>query len=184
MVEDVDRATVRNVLWGKLLDVARVSHYYQTISDRYRRWNLFLKSTLPLLAVINVGAALSLLPEEFLSEAVRAGVLATSSIFIMAVVVWDLVKDYGRRVLVLSEIAKECRNLEREWEFLWEKFARYEIDSQSASDSNRELQVKLDEATSKMDLTGLPDDRRMNEKSWAYARSAVPNKFSVPAHQS
>ena len=184
MGEDLDRAAVRNILWGKLLDAARVSHYYQTIADRYRRWNLSLKISLPLLAVINVGAALSLLPEEVLSETARAGVLATSSILIMAVVVWDLVKDYGRRVLVLSEIAKDCRNLEREWEFLWEKFDRYEIDSQTASDENRQLQIKLDEATSKMDLTGLPDDERTNEKSWEYARSVVPSKFAAPAHQS
>lgn len=166
---------VNRRVWGKYLDVVHVANYYQRLADRLRKAFRFIRFLLAFLASINVASVFDLF-----SDVNGERVLVVSSILIVAVVIWDLTFDYGSKIPVVAGIAEECRNLVRKWEDLWVEWYRGG-DEDEILKRNSELSKTLAKVTSKMDKTGMPDYKGLNEKSWAYANAGLKEKYAKVA---
>ena len=145
----------RNAVWQEFLDVARLVRYYSNLSDRHRRKQWIVRVLLLAVASSSIAALVDLLPpltRDFAAAAVAF------------LVVWDTFASYEKKAVALHAICIECTRLENEWRQLWEDIDRSDLNDEEARRQCAILSQKLNEATARVNLVGVQEDAKLNQK--------------------
>ena len=159
----------RNEVWHNMLEAARVSRYYHTLSERYQRKHHWTRFILFAAAFVSMIVTLGLLVSSFLS------LLANAAIFLA--VVWEFMQDYPRKAAVLSAIRDECGALEIEWQSLW--VGQDELDDHDVRAQNKQLLDQLHTITTRSGHVGVIEDAALNQRAAAEAYQVMEQRYAA-----
>lgn len=145
----------RNAVWQEFLDVARLVRYYSNLSDRHSRKQWIVRVLLLAVATSGIAALVDLLPpltQDFAATAVAF------------LVVWDILASYEKKAVALHAICIECIRLENDLRQLWEDIDRPDLNDAEARRQCALLSQKLNEATARVNLVGVQEDAKLNQK--------------------
>ncbi len=159
----------RNEVWHNMLEAARVSRYYHTLSERHQRKHHWTRFTLFAAAFVSMIVALGLPVPAFLS------LPANAAIFLA--VVWEFMQDYPRKAAVLSAIRDECGALEIEWQSLWA--AQDVLDDHDIRTQNKQLLDQLHTVTTRSGHVGVREDAALNQQAAAEAYQVMEQRYAT-----
>ena len=171
---DLSSSPVRHHVWQELLDVARLSRYYEALAERHRIKQSIVSFVLLLSAMTGISSLFEVLPPI-------AYVISSAAIAI--VVVWGFIGNHSRKQALLSLVSQECARLEFEWESLWAEINTYQIDEEEAQRRNRELAERLSEVTAWPGLISVRHSRALNRKCLEAANSHIRDKYPAASYQ-
>ena len=159
---------VRNAVWQNLLDIAKDIRYLDALQNRYRRKYYCVRF---LLVVSGVLTALPLVPLDvpYINDAIPF-----IGLFIIGLVLWDLVFDYGKKFSTLRFTTDEFGKLENQYRELWDK-----IDGDSMNDNFIHKKMKKLESAALSLFNGIdvPTDKKLNEQCQKYAFKSEKNRY-------
>ena len=123
----VSKAT-RNYVWQGLLDTVKYRRYFGELEKRYRRKHRSVRF------VLGVSGAVTASP---LVEGIPLIVSSIGGAAVVALVIWDLVYDYGRRVSALQVAVQGLTRLENQHRSLWD-----EVNNNSVTDTTARRRLK------------------------------------------
>ena len=107
-------SNLRLAVWQTLLDAARFERYYGIRAEVHRRNHRILRFVLLFSAVGGVVRFLGIFPPDIANP-----VAEVAGIFIIAIVIWDFMEDYGKKAVILHSISIECAEYELRLRSLW-----------------------------------------------------------------
>ena len=161
---------VRNEVWLRLLDIARLVRYYAVLSDRYRRNYTIIRFLLYAAAASGIAAFLDVLPP--IAQLISGGVIAL-------IITWDFVSDYGRKAAVLHAISLQCGELENEWQELWMDVDNGTMTNEEVIERNRQLIQRMTSVTGGVGYADIPEDQKLNEKCAAQAYQVAEDRYAA-----
>ena len=170
MVSDL----TRNMVWQEMLDIARLIRYYEALFDRYRCYNLSVRSGLLISAIGEIASLLRLLPEPF-----REAAIATFSALIALVVIVDFLADFGKKAEVLRTVGFHCRDLESQWRQLWSELHDEGSSDEGIRTKNRQLVERISTVTDWVDMVNIPRDEKVNVECEKTAHKIVRERFTT-----
>ena len=102
----------RNFVWQGLLDMARYQRYYGELERRYRRRHQSVRFALGVSGVVTALPLVVSIPEI---------VSSIGGALVVALVIWDLVHDYGKRLSGLRVAVEGLTNLVHRYRLLWDE---------------------------------------------------------------
>ena len=158
----------RQDIWQAYLDLARLTRYYDALSDRHRRSHRVIQFLLLASASGGVITFLEVLPKEFQL------VVSTA---VAVLVVWDLIMDYSKKAALLHKISTECSGIEIRLSSLWNSVQSGRLTDEEARGENTELMQKVLEATRLAGEIGVPENKSLNRKCAAEAYEVMVARY-------
>ena len=150
-------AKVRNKVWQDLLDLTRVSLYFDALYRRYRLRDLTIRIVLALAGFGVLSPLAELIPESFLGI-----VLGLCGSIVIVVAVSDLVFDTAGKRMTLRGVERSVKMYETELRQLWERVdAGVEKEDEPALNRSSEI---LRQAQESAEALSLHTDSRLNQK--------------------
>ena len=160
---------VRNEAWYGLLEIVRLTRYYEALSDKYRRNNMIVRFLLLAAAASGIAAMVDLLPAT--AQRLSSGLVAL-------LVMWDFVSDYAKKAAILHAVSVECSTLENEWRELWVNIDSADATDESVQQINRRLSKRLTEVTSWAGHADIREDRKLNEQCEATSFKVMRDRYA------
>ena len=160
----------RDDVWAEMLDVARLVRYYEALSDRYRRYGVWLRVAL----LVSMGGGFWAVLGAFPLWAQLGAGLAVSVIAIL-----DLVMNFSKKAAVAHTITLECGLLEKEWRDLWAYVENEDADETEARDWNRRLSGRLEEIIGWAGHADIGGDDKLNRKCADSAYAVMARQYGV-----
>lgn len=147
----------RNKVWQDLLDMSRVSRYFDALYRRYRRRDL---ATRLVLAAAGLGLLSPLV--EVIPEGYRTLVLSLCASAVVAVAISDLVFDPAGKKTILRGVDLAVKTHEQELRRLWERVeAGVEVEDERVLDQSSEI---LRQAQKSAEAISLHTNPRLNRR--------------------
>ena len=161
--------STRDSVWQNGLDVSRLGYYYEALTNRYRRYYIWLRFALLVSVIASVGSQYTPLNHPLVTT-----ILVIAAVILVAM---DYALDLAKKSAVLQEICIQVKKLEADWEMLW-----LGVDDEDANDSetrqkNRALYERLLEVTGRSVAEGILIDNKLNQKSLKTANSIIKDKY-------
>ena len=148
------------MLFGRnFLDAERLSRYYGTLAERYRRRHRWWRYGLLLASTGVVADVLDLLPIA------SPGLAAVSGAVIAALVLWESAAGYATKAAVLHAIGIECQEFVLELRRLWGHTQRGDMDSAAVRLQLNDIETGLLRITARPGEADIDEDEQLNMKS-------------------
>lgn len=159
----------RDAVWQNCLDVSRLGYYYETLSNRYRRYYIWLRFALLVSVIASVGSQYTPINHP----------IATTLLVIVAVmlVAVDYALDLAKKSAVLQEIYLQVKGLEADWEMLWLEIEDEDADDSETRRENRALYRRLLRVTGRSVAEGILIDDKLNRESLKTANKIIEDKY-------
>ena len=158
----------RNDVWQGLLDVVRYHRYYSALASKYRRNHFVVRFFLAISAILTAAPLVLSVP---------VNVSSIGGVAVIAVVVGDLLLDYGKKVAALSFIVTKLEELEIRHRRLWSNANGNVVSDEEARNQLDEI---LDTAVNLVRGSDLAFDARLNERCQKDTYKMEPQRY-VPA---
>ena len=157
----------RNLVWQGQLDMVRLARYHGALEHKYRRKHKWVRYTLGLAGVVT---ALPLIP------AIPGTVASVAGICVVALVVWDLVHDYGRKVAALRVAVEGLNELAERHRSLWDEVNDDSLDERQARERAEALRVASLNLLRGMDVE---TDTALNERCQSEAFESEQQRYAA-----
>ena len=164
----------RNMVWQEILDVERLSRYYDRLSDKYRTKHWIVRFLILISAASGVVNLQNLLFEDWQDT---GAVFFDASIAIL--VAWDFMANYGKKSETLNAISFECHQLWTDWNQLWTELHDDGVSETEIRDRDKRLADRLSMITNWSGLVDIPQDVGLNEECEKEAYEIVRGRFAV-----
>ncbi len=158
----------KKAVWDSLLDMARYTRYYDTLTSKYRRYHhllLFLLFSLSTIIATNEVT-------EFLPEYVVVIIAAS----IPVIIIWMLVFKPEEKAADLTLISRQVGKLEANNRILWEKVF---INAVSDKNAMKEL-ADIHKAVQEIAVGIVVDtDTKINQKCTEEAYQAESERYAI-----
>ena len=159
----------QNYVWQAYLDAARLVRYYEVLSSRYHRIHNWLRILLVLPALGSLGALIDSFPDILLS---------LFGLVIVALVIWELVSNFGNKAYVLTTIYTECRDLESEWGQLWEAASSGNLSDDDVRQLNFSLEKRINSVTARASSAGIAVNDKLNKQCTEIAYNVMEQRYA------
>ena len=159
----------RDAVWQNCLDVSRLGYYYETLSNRYRRYYIWLRFALLVSVIASVGSQYTPI-----SHPIATTLLVIATVMLVAV---DYALDLAKKSAVLQEIYLQVKGLEADWEMLWLEIEDEDADDSETRRENRALYRRLLRVTGRSVAEGILIDDKLNRESLKTANKIIEDKY-------
>ena len=136
--------TTLNLVWQNMLDVARLTRYYEKLSSRYRLYNQIVRGVLLISATGIAADAFDVLPESIAFREVAEGIFG---VLVIVAVLCDFLMEFGGKAEVLRIVSSQCSHLEGQWHELWGDLTGREANDANIRSRNADLDGRLTAVT-------------------------------------
>ena len=157
----------RDHVWQGLLDMARYRLYYGSLERRYR---YRFHAVRFLLAAAGVGAAAPLI------DMAPDSLTAFAGVAVVALVIWDLVCDYGEKAAFLGVAVERLDELEMGHRSLWEELDEERLDDEQARMRMTDLHKAALDAVRGVRISL---DDKLNDECQANAFKIEENRYAA-----
>lgn len=163
--------SVRNKVWQDLLDVARISLYFDALYRRYRLRAIISQVLLGVTGLGILSPLVGLIPKDFLE-----GVLGVCGLFVAGMAVNDLVFDPSGKKTVLRGIEQAMKMYETELRELWEEVRAGFGEDREALARSSEIMRKVHDSANALSLHTI---KRLNEKCAEEAYKVEGHRYAA-----
>ncbi len=169
-------AKVRNKVWQDLLDLTRVSLYFDALYRRYRLRDLTIRIVLAFAGLGVLSPLVELIPANFL-----VFVLGLCGSIVIVVAVGDLVFDPAGKRTTLRGVERSVKMYETQLRHLWERVeAGVEKEDEATLNQSSEI---LRQAQESAEALSLHTDSKLNRKCTEEAYKLEMDRYG-PAYAS
>ena len=164
---------LRSEAWNGLLDAARLTRYYQGLSDRYHRAHLWLRITLAAASFGILSPSLFDIPAD--KGGTEFSILA--GVLVAVCVIADLVGRFSDKGALLHQVAVDCKKAEDAWRILWN-------DNDDPSHSPQELTQRYQEllgqdATEAVGKAQIIESKKLNHQCWEDVLKVETHRYAA-----
>ena len=159
----------QNYVWQAYLDAARLVRYYEALSSRYHRIHKWFRFLLVLPALGSLGALFDSFPDILLS---------LFGLIIAALVIWELVSNFGNKAYILTTIYTECCDLESEWSELWEATSSGNLSDDEVRQLNFSLEKRINSVTARASGAGIPVNEELNKQCTETTYNVMEQRYA------
>ena len=161
----------RNHIWNEIIDVARLSRYYETLHRRYQWKHNAVKIAVVIASIVGSGiAVLGGEPSRF--------AYPFASLVVLSAIVWGHSREYEKKAAILHVVTEDCAKLDSLWNQLWVKVSTNQTDEETAVKENQQLSDRLSEATARPGSASIEHDPKLNYELGPVAVKVVKNHYA------
>ena len=163
----------RNEVWQGYLDAERLNRYYYRLANKYNKIYYRIKIIIAFAAVGGLTRFLGILPDNWVSVADIA------TMIVLALVILELVQDYGKKLAVLNRVSKDSQLRLQEWKLLWNMVDKPDSEDEDVLNKMNNLNRNSAESDAEVTDAGLRVNNEINQTAWEEANEVLSTYYAI-----